>query len=130
MLIQWRATSQCSVSMFSPSSGPRVGSLAGCASIAVNYMEVLLHFLRPSMYHWRMNSADPQEDRPDIVAATRGGDNSLGMESEGDPASATLEQALFWRNIYSEILTMEEAVLERIHELMGGQSVQARQRSS
>jgi hypothetical protein len=73
-----------------------------------------------------MNSADPQQDRPDIAAATRGGDNSQGMDREGDPASATLEQALFWRTIYSEILTMEEAVLERIHELMAGQSVQAR----
>ena len=66
------------------------------------------------------------QERPDIAAATRGGDNSLGMDREGDPASATLEQALFWRTIYSEILTMEEAVLERIHQLMAGQSTQAR----
>ena len=72
-----------------------------------------------------MNSADPR-DRPDILAATRGGDNSLGMDREGDPASATLEQALFWRKIYSEILTMEESVLERIRQLMAGQSAQAR----
>jgi hypothetical protein len=73
-----------------------------------------------------MNSAGPQQDRPDIVAATRGGDSSLGMDRESDPAVATLEQALYWRNIYSEILTMEESVLERIHELMAGQSAQAR----
>jgi hypothetical protein len=73
-----------------------------------------------------MKSAKPQQHRPDIVAAIRGGDNSLGMDQEGDPSSATLEQALFWRNIYSEILTMEEAVLERIHQLMAGQSTQAR----
>ena len=73
-----------------------------------------------------MNSADPAQDRPDIVAATRGGDNSLGMDREGDPAVATLEQALYWRNIYSEILTMEESVLERVRQLMAGQSAQAR----
>jgi hypothetical protein len=73
-----------------------------------------------------MNHGDARQDRPDIVAATRGGDNSLGMDDEADPASASLEQALFWRNIYAEILAMEEAVLERIHQLMTGQSPEAR----
>jgi hypothetical protein len=66
-------------------------------------------------------------ERPDIVAAIRGGDNSLGMDGEADPATATLEQALFWRNIYTEILAMEESVLERIQQLMADQSSQARQ---
>jgi hypothetical protein len=65
-------------------------------------------------------------DRPDIVAATRGGDDSLGMEGEADLATATLEQALFWRNIYSEILAMEESVLARIRQLMAAQSPEAR----
>jgi hypothetical protein len=65
--------------------------------------------------------------RPDIVAAIRGGDNSLGMEGEADLATATLDQALFWKNIYTEILAMEESVLERIHQLMADQSPQARQ---
>jgi hypothetical protein len=65
-------------------------------------------------------------DRPDILAATRGGDDSVGMDGEADLATASLEQALFWRNIYTEILTMEEAVLERIRQLMAGQSPQAR----
>jgi hypothetical protein len=64
-------------------------------------------------------------ERPDIVAAIRGGDDSLGMDGEVDPATASLEQALFWRNIYREILTMEEAVLERIKQLMVDQSPQA-----
>jgi hypothetical protein len=64
-------------------------------------------------------------ERPDVVAAIRGGDNSLGMEGEADPATATLEQALFWRNIYTEILFMEESVLARIEQLMAGQSPQA-----
>jgi hypothetical protein len=66
------------------------------------------------------------QDRPDIVAATRGGDDSLGMEGEADLATASLEQARFWKNIYTEILTMEEAVLERIQRLMADQSPQAR----
>jgi hypothetical protein len=73
-----------------------------------------------------MNPEPALEERPDIVAATRGGDDSLGMDGEVDPATATLEQALFWKNIYSEILTMEEAVLARIKHLMADQSPQAR----
>ena len=73
-----------------------------------------------------MTSGDARPERPDIVAATRGGDNSLGMEDEADPATASLEQAVFWRNIYTEILAMEEAVLARIHHLMAGQTPEAR----
>ena len=73
-----------------------------------------------------MTSGAVHRDRPDIVAATRGGDDSLGMEDEMDPASASLEQALFWRGIYSEILEMEESVLARIRQLMAEQSPQAR----
>jgi hypothetical protein len=73
-----------------------------------------------------MTSGAAQPDRPDIAAATRGGDDSLGMEDEVVPANATLEQALFWRGIYSEILEMEESVLARIRQLMAEQSPQAR----
>jgi hypothetical protein len=73
-----------------------------------------------------MSTSDAPPDRPDIVAATRGGENSIGMNDEPDPGTATLEQALFWRNIYTEILTMEEAVLDRIHQLMASQSPEAR----
>jgi hypothetical protein len=92
----------------------------------VTIRKLLLIFLRPVVYQKTMNlKAGP--DRPDIVAAIRGGDSSLGMEGEADPATATLEQALFWRNIYSEILAMEESVLERIQQLMTDQSPQARQ---
>lgn len=72
-----------------------------------------------------MNSGAVHSDRPDIVAATRGGDVSLGMEDELDPASASLDQALFWRGIYAEILQMEESVLVRIRQLMAKQSPQA-----
>lgn len=87
---------------------------------------LLLIFLRAWVYQIVMPPIDAAEDRPDIVAATRGGDDSLGMEGEADPASASLEQAEFWRNIYAEILVMEEAVLERIQQLMADQSPQAR----
>ncbi|MGA8014821.1 MAG: hypothetical protein WCB85_02760 [Candidatus Dormiibacterota bacterium] len=48
------------------------------------------------------------------------------MDSEPDPATASLEVALFWRITYTEILAMEEAVLQRIRELMSTQSHQAR----
>ena len=87
---------------------------------------LLLNFLRHSEYHGSMNHDHAPEKRPDIVAATRGGNNSLGMDDEVDPATATLEQALFWRNIYTEILAMEEAVLARIHTLMAAQTPEAR----
>jgi hypothetical protein len=72
-----------------------------------------------------MNLADAGQDRPDIVAATRGGDDSVGMDDEADPETASLAQALFWKNIYTEIVVMEEAVLERIHQLMADQSPEA-----
>ena len=73
-----------------------------------------------------MDSGAVPSERPDIVAATRGGDDSLGMEDETDPADASLEQALFWRGIYTEILEMEESVLARIRQLKAQQSPQAR----
>ena len=73
-----------------------------------------------------MKNPISQNQRPDMVAAARGGDASHGMDGEGDPKSASIEQALFWRQIYSEILAMEEKVMERIQDLMAGQSPQAR----
>jgi hypothetical protein len=73
-----------------------------------------------------MSTSGMPPERPDIVAATRGGENSIGMNDEPDPTTATLEQALFWRNIYTEILTMEESVLDRIQQLMAGQTPEAR----
>jgi hypothetical protein len=48
------------------------------------------------------------------------------MDDEADPATASLEQAVFWRNIYTEILAMEEVVLARIYQLMAGQTPEAR----
>src|SRR5437588_8719312 len=67
-----------------------------------------------------------QLQRPDMVAAARGGDPSQAMDGECDPKSASLEQALYWQQVYLEILAMEEQVMERIQLLMARQSPQAR----
>jgi hypothetical protein len=67
-----------------------------------------------------------KRSRPDIDAAVRGGDWTLGMDGEGVPHDATLKQALHWRQTYTEILEMEENVLRRIHQLMDKQSDEAR----
>jgi len=48
------------------------------------------------------------------------------MDGEGLPADASLEQAVYWRQVYAEILAMEEKVLERIRQLMQTQSDTAR----
>ena len=64
--------------------------------------------------------------RPDVAAAIRGGDNDQGMEEEHDIATSTLEEAMFWRRTYLEIVTMEEAVMARVRELMAKQSAVAR----
>ena len=37
-----------------------------------------------------------------------------------------MEEALYWRRIYGEILDMEEKVMERIQDLMSRQSPEAR----
>ncbi len=60
--------------------------------------------------------------RPDLDAAERGGDWSLRMDDEGLPGKATIEQALYWKQIYTEILAMEEKVLATIRKLMITQS--------
>jgi hypothetical protein len=64
--------------------------------------------------------------RPDVAAAERGGDWSKRMDGEGVPGDATMEQALYWKQTYTEILAMEEKVLARIHQLMATQSNTAR----
>lgn len=64
--------------------------------------------------------------RPDVVAAIRGGDTDQGMEAEHDIATSSLEEAMFWRRTYTEIVTMEEAVMARVRELMAKQSSVAR----
>jgi hypothetical protein len=69
-----------------------------------------------------MDKVKSKRLRPDIDAARRGGDWSQAMDGEGAPADATLEHALYWRQIYAEILEMEEKVLARIRQLMVTQS--------
>jgi len=48
------------------------------------------------------------------------------MDGEVDPHSASMDQAIYWSQIYREILAMEEKVMERIQQLMARQSPQAR----
>ena len=48
------------------------------------------------------------------------------MDGEGIPGDATIRLALYWRQIYREILAMEEKVLDRIRDLMETQSDEAR----
>jgi hypothetical protein len=73
-----------------------------------------------------MPKVQPNRDRPDLDAAMRGGDWSQPMDGEGPPDSATIKQALYWRQIYTEILAMEEKVLLRIRQLMVKQSAEGR----
>ena len=73
-----------------------------------------------------MGEVQREGRRPDIEAAARGGDWSQRMDDEGKPEEANLDQALYWTQIYAQILVMEETVLDRIHELMRGQSPEAR----
>jgi len=73
-----------------------------------------------------MKQVQSKRSRPDIDAAVRGGDWTLGMDGEGIPGHATLTHALYWRQIYTEILEMEEKVLKRIRQLMAAQSHEAR----
>jgi len=68
----------------------------------------------------------PKRQRPDIDAAERGGDWTQRMDGEGMPADANLEQAIYWKQIYTEILAMEEKLLARVRELMQTQSETAR----
>ena len=69
---------------------------------------------------------DGAEPRPDVQAQIRGADVKQPMEGEHDIETASLEQAVFWRDTYREILAMEESVMARVLELMAAQSVTAR----
>lgn len=68
----------------------------------------------------------PKRARPDVDAAERGGDWTQRMDGEGLPGDASFEQAVYWRQVYTEILAMEEKVLDRIRQLMQTQSETAR----
>ena len=49
-------------------------------------------------------------------------DGTAPLDDEADAAGATLQQAAFWRDVYVDIVAMEEKVLARVHELMAHQS--------
>ena len=87
---------------------------------------MLLTFLRGQARDCGVKAERKHESRPDLVAALRGGDTDQGMDGEGDPKSASLQQAIYWSQIYREVLAMEEKVLERIQQLMVRQSPVAR----
>jgi len=87
---------------------------------------MLLFLLSQPLYSEVVRKVKSENARPDIDAAVRGGDWSLRMDGEGIPAEASLKQALYWRQIYTEILEMEEKVLERIRQLMARQSDEGR----
>jgi hypothetical protein len=76
-----------------------------------------------------VNHQDGQDGigpRPDVRAQIRGADVKQAMEGEQDIETASLEQAVFWRDTYREILAMEESVMARVVELMAAQSATAR----
>jgi hypothetical protein len=58
------------------------------------------------------------EGRPGSEASTQDGGWSQTLDGEGVLAELTLESALYWRQVYSEMLEMEEKVLARIDLLM------------
>ena len=72
-----------------------------------------------------MKKSQMNPGRPDIEAAERGGDWTQAMDGEGPVADATLKQAVYWTHIYTEILAMEEKVLQRIRQLMAAQPAEA-----
>jgi hypothetical protein len=59
---------------------------------------------------------------PELAAALRGGDPEQMMDGEADLMTASMEQALFWRRAYGEIVAMEEKVMARVLELMAAES--------
>jgi hypothetical protein len=87
---------------------------------------MLLNFLRRALYTWIVEKVKRRSARPDVDAAVRGGDWSQAMDGEGVPGDSTIEHALYWRQIYTEILAMEEKVLDRIRQLMNTQSEEGR----
>jgi len=48
------------------------------------------------------------------------------MNGAADLETTSVEQALFWRRVYGEILAMDEKVMERVRELMAAESDEVR----
>jgi hypothetical protein len=94
--------------------------------VAARNSILLLIFLRLARYKLTVAYSKLNGHRPDIDAAVRGGDWAQRMDGEMIPGDATLVQAIYWTQIYSEILAMEQKVLARIEELMILQSEEGR----
>ena len=73
-----------------------------------------------------MNPTELSRERPDVVAALRGGDPLQRMHAEPDIDTATRESALLWSGTYREILAFERGVLSRMTTLMALQSPASR----
>ena len=73
-----------------------------------------------------MDTGDGLQVRPEMAAASRGGNPDQLMEGEDDLGTASMEQAVFWAKVYGEILAMEEKVMARVYELMATQSPRVR----
>ena len=73
-----------------------------------------------------MAQKDEIDPRPDVAAQIRGADIGQAMEGEHDIETSSVDQAVFWRDTYREILAMEESVMVRVLELMAAQSATAR----
>lgn len=73
-----------------------------------------------------MASQEQQSLRPDVIAADRGGDPNQGMNGEADLPTSTMDQAVFWRQVYAEIVALEEKVMVRVRELMATESEDVR----
>lgn len=87
----------------------------------------MLPFLRLPLYNeMTMAKTLPRRPRPDIDAAERGGDWTKRMDGEGLPGDSSMDQAVYWQKVYTEILAMEVKVLARIRQLMETQSETAR----
>lgn len=73
-----------------------------------------------------MRLEEKPAQRPDVIEADRGGDPHQGMNGEADILTSSLKQAVYWRQVYAEILAMEEKVMARVHELMAAESAVVR----
>jgi len=74
-----------------------------------------------------MSPDERHNQRLDVIAEERGGDPNQGMAGEADLLTSSMEQAMFWRQVYAEILTMEEKVMAGVRELMAAESPRVRQ---
>ena len=59
---------------------------------------------------------------PDVSTAARDTHADLGIGVSGELKNATMEQALYWQQIYLDIVAMEVKAMEVIQDLMARQS--------